>query len=450
MEHRPSGRKPRARRDGLKVWVKSLGCPKNTVDTEKLVGQLGAGVRPVADARNADLLFVNTCGFIEPAVKESVRSILDLAGEIQGRKKKPLLAVAGCMVGRYGRDELAREIPEVDVWLTPDQREQWGELLLAALDRPYRPELRRLSTPPSYAYLKISEGCRHRCAFCTIPSIRGPLRSSPREELLAEAGSLAGQGVKELVLIAQDLTDYGQDLGLDRTVFPDLLRSLGDVEGLRWLRMLYLYPRGITPELLAAVREVDALLPYFDMPLQHSHPDILKNMGRPFAVEPERVCGQIREAIPDAALRTTLIVGYPGETDEHFRHLCDFVEKMRFTQLGVFTFWPEEGTVAAGLPDQVEAHVKEERRDILMELQQEISRDILEEQVGSTQDVLVDTVNPEWPGLHNGRVWFQAPDVDGMCYISGPDVAPGAMVQADIVESSEYDLTGLAVERQQD
>ena len=438
--------KKKSPRTSLKIWVKSLGCPKNTVDTERLVGQLGLDVLPVQSPRQADIVFVNTCGFIEPAVRESVRTILDLAKALEGGKRKPLLAVAGCMVGRYGREALQKDLPEVDIWLEPKTRDSWGEMLLNAVSRPYHPSLRRLSTAPSYSYLKVSEGCRHHCAFCTIPSIRGPLHSSPKEQLLEEARYLAGQGVKELVLIAQDLTDYGHDLGSDGNVFPDLVRSLGEIDDIRWLRMLYLYPNGITPELLKTVREVPSLLPYFDMPLQHSHPDILKNMGRPFAVEPEKVCDKIREAIPDAALRTTFIVGYPGETDAHFRHLCDFVEKTGFTQLGVFTFWPEEGTKAASLPDQVEDHVKIERRNILMELQQDISRDFLETQVGTSQDVLVDSVNPEWPGLHNGRVWFQAPDVDGMCYISGPGVQPGAMVRADIVESQEYDLSALAPE----
>lgn len=429
----------------VRIWVKSLGCPKNTVDTENLVGQIGLDVHPVQNPGQADLIFVNTCGFIEPAVRESVRTILDLAEIIQKKKKKkPLLAVAGCMVGRYGQDALQKDLPEVDLWLAPESRLTWGEQILAALKRPYQPDVRKLSTPPSYAYLKVSEGCRHHCAFCTIPSIRGPLCSTPKEKLLQEARYLSGLGVKELVLIAQDLTDYGHDLGMGDAVFPDLLRSLGEIDGISWLRMLYLYPKGITPELLKAVCEVPSLLPYFDIPLQHSHPDILKNMGRPFAVEPEEVCCRIREAIPNAALRTTFIVGYPGETDAHFQHLCDFVEKTGFTQLGVFTFWPEEGTVAASLPDQVPAEVKEERRSILMEIQQDISRDFLETQVGTAQDVLVDSVNPEWPGLHNGRVWFQAPDVDGMCYISGEGVHPGAMIHADIVESQEYDLTALA------
>ncbi len=233
---------------------------------------------------------------------------------------------------------------------------------------------------------------------------------------------------------------------MDEHALPDLLRALGDVEGVAWLRMLYLYPNGVTPELLRTVRDVKALLPYFDMPLQHSHPDILRSMGRPFAVDAERVCMEIREALPDAALRTTFIVGYPGETDEHFEHLCRFVERVRFANMGVFPYWAEEGTRAAALPGQVEDAVKQERLAALMELQQEISREYLERQQGGVMDVLVDEPNDEWPGLYEGRVWFQAPEVDGRCYVSGPGVRRGAMVRADIVESSEYDLVGLAVE----
>ncbi len=433
-----------AKSAALAVYCKSLGCPKNRVDTEKFLGQLGS-VELTETPQEAELIFINTCGFIEPAVRESVRTIMDLAEE---RGKGTMLCAAGCLPGRYGVKDLASGLPEVDLWLEPSQRAQWADMVLQALGRGEACSGRLVSTPPSYAYLKVSEGCRHRCAFCTIPSIRGPLHSTPAEELVCEAESLALEGTKELVLIAQDLTDYAHDCGGDATAFPNLLRRLGEIEGISWLRMLYLYPRGVTRELLQTVKDVPALLPYFDIPLQHSHPAVLRGMGRPFAVEPERVLDTIREALPDAALRTTFIVGYPGETDEHFQHLYDFVERMRFTQLGVFTFWPEEGTVAAGLPNQVEEAVKEERRAQLMELQQDISREFLEGQVGSVQEVLVDSVNPEWPGLHNGRVWFQTPEVDGMCYISGPRVEPGAMVRADIVESSDYDLTGLALEQQ--
>lgn len=433
--------------DRLRVWCRTLGCPKNRVDTEKLVGQLGCNICLTESIRSADLIFINTCAFIEPAVRESLQTILSVAEERdKARKKRPLLVVAGCLAGRYRIDELAMGMPEVDLWLAPDDRDHWAEDIRKSLHRKDDPGQRLVSTLPSYAYLKVSEGCRHRCAFCTIPSIRGPLHSVPQDELLAEARFLAGNGVRELVLIAQDLTDYAQEHGPDAQAFPTLLRRLGEVDGIEWLRMLYLYPKGITGELLQTVKDVDALLPYFDIPLQHSHPDVLRQMGRPFSVDARKICGDIRDALPDAALRTTFIVGYPGETDEHFQHLCDFVEEMRFTQLGVFTFWPEEGTVAATLPNQVDTEVKEERRAHLMQLQQDISRELLEEQVGSVQKVLVDSVNPEWPGLHNGRVWFQAPDVDGICYISGPGVEPGAMVEADIVESSEYDMTALTPE----
>lgn len=446
------------------VYCKSLGCPKNRVDTEKFVGSLGTSARLVESEDEADVVFVNTCGFIEPAVRESVRTLLDFAElgrkkapktsraakaskASTGRKaKRPLLAAAGCMVGRYGTGDLSSGLPEVDLWLEPRDRENWGKTLLDALGLEAEPVGRLVSTPPSYAYLKVSEGCRHACAFCTIPSIRGPLHSTPEDELVEEARRIVETGTRELVLIAQDLTDYAHDLGGGKDAFPSLLRKLGAIDGVRWLRMLYLYPKGVTDELLACVKEIDALLPYFDIPLQHSHPDILRGMGRPFAVEPDRVLDRIRETIPEAALRTTFIVGYPGETDEHFEHLCRFVERNRFTQLGVFTYWPEEGTKAAALPNQVEQAVKEERRNILMELQQDLSRERLEREVGSRQDVLVDSVNPEWPGLHNGRVWFQAPDVDGMCYVSGEHVAPGAMVRADIVDCGDYDLTALESE----
>ncbi|MBO4684052.1 MAG: MiaB/RimO family radical SAM methylthiotransferase, partial [Desulfovibrio sp.] len=286
---------------------------------------------------------------------------------------------------------------------------------------------------------------RHRCAFCTIPAIRGGLHSRPVEDIAAEARGLLAAGVKELDLVAQDLTDYGQDLP-GQEGLPALVRALCGLDGLFWLRMLYLYPKGITKDLLQTVKDAGPVLPYFDIPLQHSHPDVLKRMGRPFDADPERVCGMIREAIPEAALRTTLIVGYPGETEAQFEHLCRFVETTRFTHLGVFTYWPEEGSKAAELPDQLPQEVKDERRDALMALQQDISAQFLEGFRGQTLDVLVDEANPEWPGLHNGRAWFQAPEVDGVTYVSGPGTQPGAVVSADIEDSGDYDLTALAQE----
>ena len=391
----------RARVSGsLPVWSLSLGCPKNRVDTEHLLGSLGMPVHSVEHMGRARLVFINTCGFIEPAVRESIRSILDAVERLGRCKRRPLLAVAGCMVGRYGVKDLAADLPEVDLCLPPGELETWPAMVREALGLPAAPAApgRLLSTGPSYAWLKVGEGCRHKCAFCTIPSIRGPLRSVPAADLREEARSLLAGGVRELVLVAQD------------------------------------YMREAGPQ----------LLPYFDIPLQHAHPEVLTRMGRPFANDPRRVVDRVREALPETALRTTFIVGYPGETEEHFQTLCRFVEETRFRHLGVFAYQAEEGTPAAAMPDQVPMEVREERRATLMEIQGEISERQLQEAVGQTMPVLVDAPHDEWPGLHVGRVWFQAPEVDGITYVSGLGVAPGALVQGDIVESSTYDLTALA------
>ena len=265
-----------------------------------------------------------------------------------------------------------------------------------------------------------------------------------RDELAEEARGLLAGGVRELVLVAQDLTSWGSDFDTPQRL-PHLLDELLPLDRLTWLRLLYLYPSGVTPELLRYMREAGPqLLPYFDIPLQHAHPEVLTRMGRPFANDPRRVVDRVREALPEAALRTTFIVGYPGETEEHFQALCRFVEETRFRHLGVFAYQAEEGTPAAAMSDQVPMEVREERRATLMEIQAEISEQQLQEAVGQTMPVLVDAPHDEWPGLHVGRVWFQAPEVDGITYVSGLGVAPGALVQGDIVESSTYDLTALA------
>ena len=437
----------RARASGsLPVWSLSLGCPKNRVDSEHLLGSLGVPVRSVEHMGRARLVFINTCGFIEPAVRESIRAVLDAVEHLGRCKRRPLLAVAGCMVGRYGVEELAAGLPEVDLWLPTDRLEHWPAMVRAALGLPEAPAApgRLLSTGPSYAWLKVGEGCRHKCAFCTIPSIRGPLRSVPAPTLREEARGLLAGGVRELVLVAQDLTSWGSDFDTPQSL-PRLLDELLPLDRLTWLRLLYLYPSGVTPELLRYMREAGPqLLPYFDIPLQHAHPEILTRMGRPFASDPRRVVDRVREALPEAALRTTFIVGYPGETGEHFRTLCRFVEETRFRHLGVFAYQAEEGTPAAAMPDQVPVEVREQRRAELMEIQAGISEQQLQEVVGRTLPVLVDAPHDEWPGLHVGRVWFQAPEVDGITYVSGTGVAPGALVRGDIVESSTYDLTALA------
>lgn len=438
----------------LPVWALSLGCPKNRVDSERLLGSLGVPVKTVAHLGHSRLIFINTCGFIEPAVRESIRAVLDAARHAGRLRRRPLLAVAGCMVGRYGARELAKELPEVDLWLPTEALERWPELVSAALGlRPGAAGGRLLSTGPSYAWLKIGEGCRHQCAFCTIPSIRGPLRSTPMEALLAEARCLLAQGVRELDLVAQDVASWGSDSAATAKAqeLGDLLEALAGLDGLAWLRLLYLYPTGVTEALLRRMRGLGGLngaggpvLPYLDIPFQHAEPRLLRAMGRPFAGDPRRVLDRVRAILPDAAIRTTMIVGYPGETEADFTALCRFVEAARFTHLGVFAYQAEEGTPAAALPDQVPMAVREERRAALMELQAGISAELLAKTVGSRLPVLVDAPEPEWPGLHRGRVWFQAPEADGSTWVSGPGVAPGALVECDMVESSTYDLSALA------
>lgn len=436
---------------GLPVWSLSLGCPKNRVDSERLLGSLGLPVVPVERIDQSRLVFINTCGFIESAVRESIHSILEAAEVAARARRPPLLAVAGCMVGRYGLRDLSRELPEVDIWLPTGEMPRWGEILRQALglEAPAAPPTRLLSTGPAYAWLKIGEGCRHKCSFCTIPAIRGLPCSTPASSLLDEAAHLLDAGVRELVLVAQDLTDWGRDLapagGGEIWHLPRLLEGLLGLPGLAWLRLLYLYPSGISPDLLDFLRQADArLLRYLDIPLQHSETALLRSMGRPFARDPRQVLEMIRSRLPGAVLRTSLIVGYPGESDAHFSALCDFVRDARFQHLGVFAFEAEEGTKAATLPSQVPKKVREERRLELMSIQAGISRAFLAEQVGRRLPVLVEEERGDWPGLHQGRVWFQAPEIDGICYVSGPGVRPGHLVECDIVESADYDLTALA------
>ena len=427
----------------LRIYSQSLGCPKTRVDTERLLGSLGP-VLTVDTPEEADLVFINTCAFIAPAVQESVQTIVQMIEDLSElpRGKKPFLAVAGCLPGRYGVADLKAELPEVDLWLHTDDIDTWAERLLRALKLPGAESGRLLSTGPSYAWLKIGEGCQHNCSFCAIPSIRGKYVSDDPDKLTAEASALVADGVKELILVAQDVTAYGTDFGKDPRF---LLERLLELDGLERLRLLYLYPGGLTRDLLRFLKEAGKpFVPYFDMPLQHAHPDILSRMGRPFSGNPQEAVDRIRDVFPEAALRTTMMVGFPGETDEHFRALMRFVEKNRFHHMGVFAFQPEDGTEAAGMPDQVDDAVKEARKDELMELQSGISEEILAGYAGQRMDVLVDASSDEWPGLHTGRTWFQAPDVDGLTYISGPGVENGAMVEADIVETREYDLVALA------
>ncbi len=428
----------------ISTYSVSLGCPKNRVDTEHALGGLGP-VRPVDTLEEADLVFVNTCAFIAPAVEESVRTLVSLVDEISRLPRKPFLAVAGCLVGRFSAETLAEDLPEVDLWLDVADVASWpGRILRAPSWRGHAasaPAGRLLSTGPSYAWLKISDGCRHSCAFCTIPSIRGPLRSTPAGVLVEEARLLLQAGVKEIVLAAQDVSAWGKDKGRN---LKYLLERLLPLSGLDRLRLMYLYPAGLTDGLLGFLRDFGPpFVPYFDIPLQHAAAGVLARMGRPFARNPYKVLEQVRRHFPEAALRTSLIVGHPGESEKDFEELCDFVRQARFHHLGVFAYRPEEGTLAAAMPDQVPDREKEWRRDVIMEMQAEISEEILAGYVGNRENILVNAPHPEWPGLFTGRAWFQAPEVDGVTYISGPGTAPGALIEAEIIEASTYDLTAL-------
>lgn len=438
------------------IYSVSLGCPKNRVDTERLLASIPR-ITPVPAIGDADCVIINTCGFIDPAVRESVSVIAEAIEDIADscRKAKPLLVVAGCLVGRYGEAALAPELPEVDVWLDNRDLDSWNRILADALaagglaepeDGPRR--TRFLSTGPSYAWLKISEGCDHTCSFCTIPFIRGRFKSAPADALALEAGELLASGVRELILVAQDTTAWGRDLSpaeTDGRRLPRLLDALLPLPGLERLRLMYLYPAGLSDELLAYLKKAGKpFVPYFDIPLQHAHPDVLSRMGRPFARDPRVSIDRVRSHFPHAALRTSIIVGFPGETDEHFNELYAFVASTRFHHLGVFAYEAEDGTKAAAMPGQIPDHIKRERRDAIMELQAGISEDILAACDGEVMDILVDAAHPEWPGLYTGRAWFQAPDVDGLTYVSGPGVEPGVMVRAEITETRTYDLVALA------
>lgn len=430
----------------IRIFTISLGCPKNRVDTERMLGAFGNTMAVAESPEQADLILINTCGFIGPATEESIDAILESADIIAEVTPKPVLAVAGCLVSRYGA--LSEQIPEVDLWLSTHDLDKWPDLVRKALKRDFPVEQRRaVSTGPAYAYLKISEGCSHSCRFCTIPSIRGPQVSRDLPGLVEEARYILDQGIPELIIVGQDSTSYGSDLNDSETSLRNLIERLLPLKGLEWLRLMYLYPAGLTDSLLSYMAQAGKpLLPYFDIPIQHAHPDVLSAMGRPFARDPRKVIDRVRRHIPHAVLRTSIIVGYPGETEEQFNTLVDFVKETRFHHLGVFAYQPESGT-PAGEMDQLPEELREERRRILMEVQSGISREILENKIGDTVQVLVEEANEEWGGLFNGRVWFQAPDVDGMTYISapedGPALEPGMMVEAEIDSVTDYDLVTL-------
>jgi ribosomal protein S12 methylthiotransferase len=431
-----------------------LGCEKNRVDTEHMLGLLAqAGYGISADESEAAVVVVNTCSFIQDAREESVRTLVELAE--QGKD----LIIAGCLAQHF-QQELLESLPEAKAVVGTGDYQH----IVSVLERVEAGErVQQVSAVPSFvadehlpryrttneavAYLKVAEGCDYRCAFCIIPKLRGDQRSRPIASIVAEARELAAQGVQELILISQITTNYGQDLA-GRPLLADLLRALGDVE-IPWIRVHYAYPTGLTPEVLTAFRETANVLPYLDLPLQHSHPDVLRAMNRPWqAGVTSELLRRIREQLPDAVLRTTFIVGFPGETEEHFQHLLNFVAEQRFDHVGVFTFSPEEGTAAASLPDPVAPDVAQERRDRLMALQQPIAAARNQAWVGRIVDVLIEQENPT-TGEMIGRCARFAPDVDGEVRIwPGPGglcAAPGTLVPVRITAADVYDLQGEVV-----
>jgi ribosomal protein S12 methylthiotransferase len=431
-----------------------LGCEKNRVDTEHMLGLLAeAGYTVSADENQASVVVVNTCSFIQDARTESVRTLVELAD--QGKE----LIIAGCLAQQF-REELLESLPEARAIVgTGDyqhivdvlRRVEAGERVSQVSDVPtfvadeHLPRYR--TTSEAVAYLKVAEGCDYRCAFCIIPKLRGDQRSRPIESIVAEAKALAAQGVQELILISQITTNYGLDL-YGRPRLAELLRALGEVE-IPWIRVHYAYPTGLSAEVLAAFRETTNVLPYLDLPLQHSHSEVLRAMNRPWQAEvTEGLLERIRDQLPDAVLRTTFIVGFPGEQESHFEHLLAFVARQRFDHVGVFCFSPEEGTAAADLPDPVPAAVAQERRDRLMALQQPIAAERNATWVGRIVDVLIEQENPT-TGAMLGRCARFAPDVDGEVHVSagagGLCAAPGTMVPVRITAADTYDLQGVVV-----
>lgn len=433
----------------------SLGCPKNLVDSEKMLGNLALdGYTLVSQPEQADFVIVNTCGFIDDSRKESkavIQEMLDLKKEGKTRG----VIVAGCLpervggslleempeidhiVGVFGRDEITK-VAERLVGGHREQRELFRPASIRALDDRARLRL----TPRHYAYLKISEGCDRTCTFCSIPKMRGKHVTKPIEMVLEEARELVGDGVRELILVAQDTTYYGMDY-YGEVRLAELLRQLEQVDGVDWIRLMYLYPVNFTDELIDTIAGSGKILPYLDMPLQHINSQVLKRMQRRVNREKTvELVGKLRDRVANLVLRTTFVVGFPGETDEQFEELCDFVEETRFERMGVFPYSLEPGTPAVKLGEHLPEEVKLTRRDTLMEIQQQIAFDWGQNMVGYELDCIIDEAADE-PGLWIGRTFADAPEIDGNVIVQGAGLQPGQMVPVTIVEADEYDLVAI-------
>lgn len=441
-----------------KIAFTSLGCDKNRVDSEVMLGILQKnGYTAVADEAEADIIVVNTCCFIKDALEESIETILEMAqykdpevGNCKG------LIVAGCLGQRF-EAEFFEELPEVDAIVGTTAYEAIAEVAdevlagkqqvkhMESIDLAMQDEngkLRVLSTAPYFAYLKISEGCDNFCTYCVIPKMRGKHRSRTMESLVEEATLLARQGVKELVIVAQDTSIYGRDL-YGQPMLHELLKQLNAIEGIQWIRLLYAYPETLTEETIEAMATCEKVCHYIDMPIQHGNDAVLKRMGRKSsqALIREKVA-KLRAAMPDIAIRTTLIVGFPGETEEEFEDLMRFVQEMKFDRLGVFSYSREEGTAAARMENQIDDDVKEERRDIIMDIQKNIAASLCEQEVGKEMEVLIEGKLPE-ERIFCGRTRRDAPDIDGLVFVSSEEeLYSGDFVTVKIREAGDYDLMG--------
>jgi ribosomal protein S12 methylthiotransferase len=438
----------------------SLGCPKNTVDSERMLGKLAQeGYTLTPDADGADVVVVNTCGFIEPARQESlgvIREMLDL----KRRGRVGAVVVAGCLAERK-KDDLLAEVPEVDHIVGVFGREEIARVVDRSLQKRVADEQRSLFrpapvkaledtarlrvTPRHYAYLKVSEGCDRLCTFCAIPGMRGKHVTKPIEEVVREARELAADGVRELIVVAQDTTYYGLDL-YGRVRLAELLRELDGVDGIEWVRVLYAYPAYVTDELIETLAGSEKIVPYLDMPLQHINDRMLRRMQRRVdRASTEELLARLREAIPGLTLRTTFIVGFPGETEAECDELCDFARGQRFERLGVFPYSREPGTPADRLPDHLSEEVKAARRDRLMALQQEIAFARAAERIGTEAEVIVDAPDREVPGHYLARGPFDAPEIDCVVRLKGKNLRPGDLVRARVTGADGYDLAARAI-----
>jgi len=440
-----------------KINLISLGCPKNLVDSEVMLGELArAGYAYTQDPEEAEVLLVNTCGFIQDAVKEAIDRIFDMVRikeQFPGKK----VVVTGCAVQRYGKD-LQAVLSEVDLFIgteavgdiaahinnlfadggEPEKLIQPSDLYLMNSD-----SNRLLSAPYHSAYIKVTEGCANRCAYCLIPSIRGRLRSRAIEDIITEASRLADKGVKEIILVAQDLTAYGIDLGYGKNGLVRLLEALLHNCSMPWIRLLYLYPIKVTDELLKLIKDEERILSYLDIPLQHVSSRVLASMNRPYGREQiDNLIARIRNYLPHACLRTTFMVGFPGEKEEDIDQLAEFMETYRFQHVGIFAYSNEEECTAARLSDHCETKVKQARRKRLLGLQKKISHAINRSMVGKDVQVLVEGASKESDLLLEGRTWFQSPDIDGCIYLTSGSTAVGEFVTVLITDAHPYDLVG--------